>query len=128
MSQAALAHLQDRLKGSQASFEIQPRVFYEGFPKLVLYVQDVKNAQGAAIWKGVFIADITTPSAPRITLAEQGILVSESPDTLHLHLVSGSIHETDPKSANNYQISTFDQTDIPITLPQADSKEQEPAP
>src|SRR5580765_7019070 len=33
MSQAALAHLQDRLKGSQASFEVQPRVFYEGFPK-----------------------------------------------------------------------------------------------
>jgi len=128
MSQAALAHLQDRLKGSQASFEVQPRVFYEGFPKLVLYVQDVKNAQGAAIWKGVFIADITTPSAPRITLAEQGILVSESPDTLHLHLISGSIHETDPKTANNYQISTFDQTDIPISIPQADSKEQEPAP
>jgi len=43
-SQAALGRLQDRLKASQASFEIQPRVFYEGFPKLVLYVQDVKSA------------------------------------------------------------------------------------
>ena len=49
-SQAALGRLEDRLKTSQASFEIQPRVFYEGFPKLVLYVQDVKTAQGAAIW------------------------------------------------------------------------------
>ena len=76
-SQAALGRLQDRLKTSQASFEIQPRVFYEGFPQLVLYVQDVKSAQGAAIWKGVFIADISTPSAPRITLAQQGILVSQ---------------------------------------------------
>src|SRR5260370_38389544 len=28
-SQAALSRLQDRLKGSQVSFEIQPRVFYE---------------------------------------------------------------------------------------------------
>ena len=45
-AQAALGHLEDRLKGSQVSFEIQPRVFYEGFPKVVLYVQDVKNAQG----------------------------------------------------------------------------------
>src|SRR6201999_3006937 len=97
MSQAALARLQNRLKGSQASFEVQPRVFYEGFPKLVLYVQDVKSAQGAAIWKGVFIADISNPAAPRITLAQQGILVSESPDTLHLHLTNGSTHETDPK-------------------------------
>ena len=69
--------LEDRLKASQVSFEIQPRVFYEGFPNLVLYVQDVKTAHGAAIWKGVFIADITNPSSPRITLARQGILVSE---------------------------------------------------
>src|SRR4029077_1194047 len=106
-SQAALGRLQDRLKTSQASFEIQPRVFYEGFPQLVLYVQDVKSAQGAAIWKGVFIADITTPGAPRITLAKQGILISEGPDTLHLHLTDGSTHETDPKVPDHYHISTF---------------------
>jgi LPS export ABC transporter permease LptF/LPS export ABC transporter permease LptG len=128
MSQAALARLQNRMKASQASYEVQPRVFYEGFPKLVLYVQDVKNAQGAAIWKGVFIADITNPAAPRITLAQEGILVSEGPDTLHLHLIRGSIHETDPKLPNNYQISTFDETDLPIAVPAPDNKEQEPAP
>src|SRR2546429_800965 len=127
-SQAGLWRLQDRLKNSQVSFEIQPRVFYEGFPKLVLYVQDVKSAQGAAIWKGVFIADISNPASPRITLAQEGILVSESQDTLHLHLIGGSIHETNPQSPNNYQISTFDETDVPITVPQTDNKEQEPAP
>jgi LPS export ABC transporter permease LptF/LPS export ABC transporter permease LptG len=127
-SQAALGRLEDRLKTSQASFEVQPRVFYEGFPKLVLYVQDVKNAQGAAIWKGVFIADISTPASPRITLARQGILVSEGPDVLHLHLTNGSTHETDPASADHYQISTFEQTDIPIPVPQSDSKDQEPTP
>src|SRR5467141_2217743 len=31
-SLAALGDLQHQLKASQASFEIQPRVFYEGFP------------------------------------------------------------------------------------------------
>jgi LPS export ABC transporter permease LptF/LPS export ABC transporter permease LptG len=128
-SQAAMVRLQDRLKSSQVSFEVQPRVFYEGFPGLVLYVQNVKAAQGAAIWKGVFIADTSTPSSPRITLARQGILVSEGPSTLHLHLTDGSTHETDPKSSDHYQISTFEQTDIPIPLPQADNtKEQEPVP
>src|SRR5258708_32830619 len=99
-SQAALGRLEDRLKASQASFEVQPRVFYEGFPKLVLYVQDVKSAQGAAIWKGVFIADISTPGSPRITLAQQGIFVSQGPDTLHLHLTNESTHETDPTDAD----------------------------
>ena len=127
-SQAALGRLEDRLKASQVSFEVQPRVFYEGFPKLVLYVQDVKSAQGAAIWKGVFIADISTPASPRITLAQQGILVSEGPQMLHLHLINGSNHETDPASPEHYQISTFEQTDIPIPLPQTDSKDQEPLP
>ena len=70
-------------KTAQASFEVQPRVFYEGFPKAVLYVQDVKSASGAAIWKGVFLADVSSAVSPRITLAEQGILVSEGPDRLH---------------------------------------------
>src|SRR6202007_2955523 len=101
-SQAALARLQDRLKGSQVSFEVQPRVFYEGFPKLVLYVQDVKSAQGAAIWKGVFIADLTDASNPKITLAKEGIVVSEGTDRLHLHLIDGSEHETDPKNTADY--------------------------
>ncbi len=129
LSQAAMARLQDRMKSSQASFEVQPRVFYEGFPQLVLYVQNVKAAQGAAIWKGVFIADTSTPSSPRITLAQQGILVSEGPETLHLHLTDGSTHEIDPKDSSHYQISTFEQTDIPIPVPQTDSaKDQEAAP
>ena len=128
-SQAALGRLQDRLKASQASFEIQPRVFYEGFPKLVLYVQDVKSAEHAAVWKGVFIADISTPSAPRITLAQQGILIAESPDTLHLHLSNGATHESDTKNPDAYQISTFQQTDIPIHVPQVEDKQdQDPVP
>lgn len=127
-AQESLAHLQDRLKGSQVSFEIQPRVFYEGFPKLVLYVHDVKSAQGAAIWKGVFLADISDPAAPKITVAERGILVSEGKNTLHLHLVNGSSHETDPASPDKYQISTFQETDLPISLPENSSaKDQPPA-
>src|SRR5713101_6382758 len=125
-SQAALSRLQDRLKGSQVSFEIQPRVFYEGFPKMVLYVNDVKSAQGAAIWKGVFIADTSTPGAPKITLAEQGILVSESKNTLHLHLRNGSLHESDPTAADKYQISTFEETDLPITLPESGAAKDQP--
>jgi LPS export ABC transporter permease LptF/LPS export ABC transporter permease LptG len=128
-SQAAMARLQDQLKSSQISFEVQPRVFYEGFPQLVLYVQNVQAAEGAAVWKGVFIADTSTPNSPRITLAEEGILVSEGANTLHLRLTNGSTHEMDPSTPGNYQISTFEHTDLPIPMPQSDtSKEQEPAP
>ena len=127
-SQAALVRLEDQLKGSQVSFEIQPRVFYEGFPGRVLYVQDVHSGQGAAVWKGVFLADTSDSSNPRVTLAKEGIVVSEGPDHLHLHLRDGSTHETDPKQADNYQISTFLQMDIPIELPASESKTDEAVP
>jgi LPS export ABC transporter permease LptF/LPS export ABC transporter permease LptG len=126
MSQEALSHLQDQLKGSQVSFEVQPRVFYEGFPKKVLYVHDVKSAQGAAIWNGVFIADTSDPAAPRVTLAERGILVSEGKNLLHLHLINGSTHETVPGESDKYQISTFQETDIPIELPESSAAKDEP--
>jgi LPS export ABC transporter permease LptF/LPS export ABC transporter permease LptG len=127
-SLASLGHLEDQLKGSQVSFEVQPRVFYEGFPKIVLYVQDVHTAQGAAVWKGVFLADISDPANPRVTLAHQGILVPEGQDRLHLHLIDGSTHETDPAQADHYQISTFQQTDIPIELPSTENKSDEQIP
>jgi len=116
-SLAALGQLQDRLKSSQASFEVQPRVFYEEFPKKVLYVQDVKAMSGGALWKGVFLADLTDPSAPSISLAREGMLVSQGQDTLDLHLTNGSTHENDPKNPDQYQISTFQTTDIPIQIP-----------
>src|SRR5712692_1853898 len=126
-SLAALGQLQDRLKSLQASFEVQPRVFYEGFPKIILYVQDVKAMSGGALWKGVFLADLTDPSSPRISLAREGQLVSQGPDSLDLHLTNGSTHETDPKNPDQYQISTFQTTDIPIRIPAPqNSQEHEP--
>jgi LPS export ABC transporter permease LptF/LPS export ABC transporter permease LptG len=127
-SLASLGRLEEQIKGSQVSFEVQPRVFYEGFPKLVLYVQDVQSAQGGAVWNGVFLADISDASNPRITLAREGILVPEGQDRLHLHLVSGSSHENDPAQPDHYQISTFEQTDIPIELPSTESKSDEHVP
>ena len=126
-SLAALGKLQDNLKSSQASFEVQPRVFYEGFPKHILYVQDVKAISGGALWKGVFLADLTDPSSPRISLAREGLLVSQGPDTLDLHLTNGSTHEADPKNPDQYQISTFQTTDIPIRIPAPqNNQEREP--
>jgi LPS export ABC transporter permease LptG/LPS export ABC transporter permease LptF len=127
-SLASLDELQSRLRSSQASFEVQPRVFYEGFPKTVLYVEDVKAMSGGAIWKGVFLADLSNPAAPRITLAKEGLLVSQGPDSLDLHLSTGSTHETDPLNPDRYQISTFDTTDIPIQIPpSATNQPSEPA-
>ena len=127
-SQAALGRLEDRLKSSQVSFEIQPNVFYEGFPKMVVYVRDVHPRPGASEWNGVFLADITDPAEPRITMAESGIMVGEGPQTLHLHLTNGSTHETVAGQPDHYQISTFAETDIPIVLPAGEMNQAQPPP
>ena len=127
-SSAALGDLQDRLKTTQASFEVQPRVFYEDFKDYVLYVEDATAGNGAALWKGVFLADLTNPAAPKITLSRQGMVTSEDQEKLRLHLVDGSSHETAVKAPEQYSISTFTESDIPIQLPPANTQKNEVAP
>jgi LPS export ABC transporter permease LptF/LPS export ABC transporter permease LptG len=118
-SAAALAALQDRLKSSQASFEIQPRVFYEEFKNTVLYVQDAIPEGNRSLWRGVFLADTTDPASPKITVADRGVLLSDSPDDLRFHLEDGSQQELVPKVKDQYSITTFESTDIPIKVPGA---------
>ncbi|MGH9671262.1 MAG: LptF/LptG family permease [Terriglobales bacterium] len=116
-SAAALTALQNKLKSTQASFEVQPRVFYEDFKNYVLYVQDTEVAPHAAVWKRVFLADLSTPSAPKLTLAEQGVVVNESPTALRLELNNGWQHEVDPRSPEQYAVSRLGKSTLHIDLP-----------
>ncbi|MDW5264131.1 MULTISPECIES: LptF/LptG family permease [Acidobacteriaceae] len=116
---AGLLQLGDTLKSSQASFEVQPRVFYEDFHNYVLYIQNVKPAAGAALWDHVFLADLTQPATPHITTAERAIVVGGTPgtadaQTIRLHMIDGGQHETTAGNPNQYNIITFASTDIPI--------------
>jgi LPS export ABC transporter permease LptF/LPS export ABC transporter permease LptG len=121
-SAVALSHLQERLKTSQASFEIQPRVFYEDFKNIVLYVQDAIPTKGQALWRGIFLADISDPSSPKITLAQRGALLSDGPNKLRFHLEEGTQQEIVPKVKDQYSITTFDNTEIPLVLPNDENK------
>ncbi len=118
-SAAALLSLEQTLKSSQASFEVQPRVFYEDFKNYVLYIQDVRPAAGAALWHHVFLADLSQPGDPRVTTADQAVVVNGStstgdPQTIRLHLLHGSQHQTSASDPGQYNISTFASTDLPI--------------
>jgi LPS export ABC transporter permease LptF/LPS export ABC transporter permease LptG len=113
-SAAATLRLEESLKTTQASFEIQPRVFYEDFRNYVLYIQDVRTATGAALWHHVFLADLTQPANPNITTADQAVVVNGDQQTIRLHLINGGRHETSPNDPNQYNITTFASTDLPI--------------
>ena len=96
--------IQDKLEAESLTADIQPRVFEEQFPNYILYVGDVKPGP-VAVWKNVFLADLTPPEqrtiglrdkaqGSRITVAAEAIAV---PDPLHnriqLSLHNASTHE-----------------------------------
>ena len=108
-----LTHMESSLEASQLPYEIQPRVFIEQFPNLLLYLEDVSGARSR--WRGVFIADSTDRDSPKITLAESGMLVNEpGKGGMVLHLEHGATHELDPEHPETYSVASFENTDIPI--------------
>ncbi len=108
-----LHRMEQEITTSEVPYEIQPRVFIEQFPNLLLYLQDVTGSRSQ--WKGVFIADMTKRNAPKVTLAERGMLVNDAANhRLTLHLEEGTTHETDPGHPERYSIGLFTDTDIPI--------------
>ena len=127
-SQAALAHLETSLLSSTISFEIQPRVFYEDIPNMVIYVDDVSAASRTAVWKNVFLADSTNRDALKITIAKEAVVASGGENTMQLHLIKGEVHESDARSPNQYNITTFNETDMVLSLPTAPHAASEPAP
>ena len=115
----AILDMQQSLAASQASYQIQPRVFYEEFRNFVLYVQDVRGGTGAANWRQVFMADVSDPASPRITTAASATVVNDSASELLMRLRDGAQHAVD--SSQQYTISTFTSTDLPLALnPQSD--------
>lgn len=117
----AILDLQHYLETSQASYEIQPRVFYEDFRNFVLYVQNVRGGTGASNWDRVFMADVSDPANPKITTAASAVVASDSSQELLMRLRDGSRHEIAAGNPQQYNISTFRSTDLPLALsPQSD--------
>lgn len=89
----AAVKLENKAGASQLTADVVPQVFQEQFTNdnTVLYVDDVVSGVGPAVWKRVFIADITPPAerktglkdqpvGPKITIATEAVAV---PDPLH---------------------------------------------
>jgi LPS export ABC transporter permease LptF/LPS export ABC transporter permease LptG len=107
--------LEADLIASQVSFQMQPRVFDERFPRLVLYINDV-SASGTQ-WHGVFLAEAGRENGSRVTLAENAIVIAEPKQgKLELHLQGGSTHEFDRADPDHYAVTAFGQSDWPIEV------------
>ncbi|MBY0494275.1 MAG: LPS export ABC transporter permease LptF [Cyanobacteria bacterium] len=94
---------------NRAEGEVRPRVFFEDFPNVVLYVQEVpKNGQG---WLGVLAADTSNPSTPVIFLAKRGrMVVDRQARTIEMVLEEGTRHRTKLEDPSAYELLKFDRT------------------
>ncbi|HJZ64215.1 MAG TPA: LPS export ABC transporter permease LptF, partial [Candidatus Acidoferrum sp.] len=103
------------LIANQVSFQVQPRVFDERFPRTVLYVNDL-SASGTQ-WHGVFLAEAGDENNSQLTLAENAIVIAEPQlGKLELHLQGGATHEFNRLDPNHYSVTQFGQSDLPIEV------------
>jgi LPS export ABC transporter permease LptG/LPS export ABC transporter permease LptF len=116
----ALLNYEEQSKTSQATVEVQPRVFYEDFKNYVLYTQDVfPGANGTAEWRHVFLADLSQPGSPYIITAQDAIVQPGSErQTLRLDLENGTRHNIAANDPSQYDIATFTSTVMPIQTTQ----------
>jgi LPS export ABC transporter permease LptF/LPS export ABC transporter permease LptG len=109
----AFRAIEASLAASQASFQVQPRVFDERFPRLVFYVNDVSPS--GTQWRGVFLAESGGENGSRLTLAEEAIVIAEPKrGKLQLHLRGGTTHEFTSKQPDRYSVTAFGDSDWPL--------------
>jgi LPS export ABC transporter permease LptF/LPS export ABC transporter permease LptG len=99
------AILADRAEG-----EVKPRVFFDKFPNLVLYVREVPLSGG---WRHIFMAD-TRPGQPQAAyLARTGhVVIDRAQRRVEMVLENGSRHVA--ADDGSYEVSTFDEVVIGV--------------
>ncbi len=114
-SNQAVRTLLFQVIASKAKTDIRPRVFYDTlFPNFMFLVMDMPS--GNANWSNVFLADLTSPTAPRITLARAGQLVVNSEQrTVNFYLRDGEVHQVTYARPGEYDLQTFSETVLPLT-------------
>jgi LPS export ABC transporter permease LptG/LPS export ABC transporter permease LptF len=101
-----------KLLMTRGETKIKPRVFYTGFPNLVIYVREVTPGVG---WTDVMVSDTSRATDPHLYLAKTGrLLLNEQKRTVQLVLSDGSHHSVDPQTPDEYQQGLFAQTTLII--------------
>ena len=93
----------------RAEGEVRPRVFFEDFPNLVLYVNEVPP--GGSGWTDVLAADSRNPAQPVIYLAKRGrMVIDRNAKTIQMVLEDGTRHSTKIADPSAYEVARFEST------------------
>ncbi|BCS33369.1 hypothetical protein TBR22_A25960 [Luteitalea sp. TBR-22] len=102
-----------RIIQAKAESDVRPRVFFEEFPNLVLYVRDVPaNTRG---WKGVFLSDTRNPGEPQLLTADRGHFVLD-PKTRRVDLIleDGIMHRSKVDTPAQYELQSFESLTVSL--------------
>jgi LPS export ABC transporter permease LptG/LPS export ABC transporter permease LptF len=108
-SNQSFREIEYRLVAQRVETEIKPRVFFQDFPNLVLYVRDVR--QDVPGWSDVFVADTSRAGQPVVFMARRGRMVLDRGQrTVQMVLENGIRHSvtTDPAGKEKYETNRFD--------------------
>jgi LPS export ABC transporter permease LptF/LPS export ABC transporter permease LptG len=88
----------------RAEGEVRPRVFFEDFPDVVLYVREVSPSGGG--WTDVFMVDNRSPATPAAFLARRGrVVIDRERRTVEMVLEDGTRHTAG--SEGKYEVFGF---------------------
>lgn len=110
----ALQELRFEIATTSVAQQVEPRVFYEDWDELVLYV--FETPEGDDRWRGVFLAE-SLPSTfeNQVTVAEWGRLeVDEEGDRVILSLEDANSHKVNLQEPENYEITHHDDLEIVV--------------
>ncbi len=110
-TQGSLKSLAVKLLMQRASVGLEEGQFNGIFSNMMIYVESMPTFSDM---KGVFIFDQRKADAPVVIVAKEGVLISDqATQTIGLHLVDGSLHQSLPNS-ERYQKMTFANYDVKI--------------
>ena len=97
-----------RTVAGRAEGEVKPRVFYEDFPNVVLYVREV--SQTGEGWRDVFLADMRNADQPNVYVASRGqVVLDPEQRTVDVVLHGGTGHVMRSDEAGTYEVHAFDE-------------------
>ena len=103
----ALQQLRIDIVTGSSSKHIEPRVFYEDWQGLVLYIFDLPP--DGDFWEGVFVSAESDDGTGKVTVADRGqVRFDEQNDRLVLYLENALVHEVDLGKPDKYPITQFD--------------------
>lgn len=91
---------------ARAENEVRPRVFFEDFPNLVLYVRD--TPPDGVGWSDVFLADTRNPAQPEVFVTRRGRMVLDrEARRVDMVLEDGAQHRIPADASGKYEVQRF---------------------